>query len=835
MATRRLGFGRLVRADLRHNRGSFTGVAVSVFVATALITGLGVLVESGIRGGLAPERYTTADVIVGGSQSVSAYGDIPVPLVERVPLPAGVADEIVALPGVASVVGDVTVPLVAEDGPVEAHPWSASALSGFEIREGVAPSALDEVVVTTSGAAAIGDTLSLRHGGDLAEYRVVGIAEAPVKPERSDHVFLSEQRIEQLDPRGGAAPVLGVFAAEGTSVTALAADITERFPDLTAQTDEARGDVEFLDSGAARTSLVAIGSAFAGTCLLVAMFIVSGTLSLSVQSRRRDFALLRAVGASSAQVHRLVAREVLAVASLAALLGIIPGYLFATTLQSAFVRAGVIPDGFALALSPIPAVGAIILVLLAGWSAARIAASRPARIDPIEALREAATGPAMIGRGRKITGLAFGAAGLALSMLPLAVRGPGAAGAAAGASIVLIIALALLGPALVGHAIRGIGAVRRRGSAAAFLASANGTANAQRLASAITPIALGISLGLVQLGAPAIVASEASAQAQAGVIAELRVSVPGGISDEGVEMIRALPGVAGVNPVTVSQTVLDYIGFGEQEISSSEFVLQGIDPQAAPGTIDLKVREGSLDALAGEHQVALSSDARQTLGLDIGETLVGRFGDGAPLKAEVVAIYERGLGFGAVTMSGDVVRSHTTTALNGFALVDAGDDVDATRAALADAGFAVSGGSGLASAGADGRSQQGWVNMVALIVILGYIAIAVVNTLMMATGERSREFALMQLIGATRRQVRGMMRTESAMLALIAAVFGVAIAIPPLVGMSVGITGQPIPHFPLLSCLLVIGSMCALALAAQAVSTRSALRTRPIEEIGSRQ
>lgn len=127
------------------------------------------------------------------------------------------------------------------------------------------------------------------------------------------------------------------------------------------------------------------------------------------------------------------------------------------------------------------------------------------------------------------------------------------------------------------------------------------------------------------------------------------------------------------------------------------------------------------------------------------------------------------------------------------------------------------------------------MNLVALIVILGYIAIAVINTLVMATGERSRELALLQLIGSSRRQVRAMMRVEAMMVAAIAVVFGVVVAVPPLIGMSIGISGQPIPALPVLPSLLIIGSMGALALLSLWAATGAAMRTRPIEEIGSRQ
>lgn len=863
MTGQRLSFGRLVRADLRHNSASFAGVAVAIFVASALVTGLGVLVESGIRGGLAPERYTAVDVVVGSPQYVDVPEDLPLTLPERAPLPADAARDIAEIAGVESVVADVTVPLVAvpptagasagaaaTDGStaselVEAHPWAATALTGFALREGREPASADEVVVTAGTGGAVGDLLTLAHGGDPAPYRVVGIVDADAHAaasERATHVFLSQARIAELDPHGGTPQVLGVFTAPGQAESAAAA-IREALPEVVAQTGDGRGDIEFLDSGAARATLIAIGSAFVGTCILVAMFIVAGTLSLSVQSRRRDYALLRAVGASPKQVHALVAREVLSIAVIAALLGIAPGYLLSTALQSAFVSGGVIPGDFALALGPIPAVGAVVLVLSAAWGAARIAARRPAKLDPIEALRESSTGPAGIGLPRIITGIVFATAGISVSTVPLVVRGEYAAGASAGAAMMLIVALALLGPWLVALSVRLLGAVLRRMSAAGFLAVANASANSRRLAAAILPIALGIGLGLVQIGAPAIIANEAAVQAQAGVTAELRVTAPGGLSADAADRIAAIDGVSEVSGIALSSAIIDSRDF-EGKLLRGEHVLQGVDPAAVEGTLDLQVQEGSLAALDGGGSgdgargatVAVSTDAVQTLGLELGDEVTGMFGDGAPLEATVVAIYERGLGFGDLTMDLETVRAHTTAALDAFALVSVDDGaLDQVRDAVTAAGLQALEARGQKAAGADAQSQQGWVNLVALIVILGYIAIAVINTLVMATGERSRELALLQLIGSSRRQVRAMMRVEAMMVAAIAVVFGVVVAVPPLIGMSIGISGQPIPPLPVLPSLLIIGSMGALALLSLWAATGAAMRTRPIEEIGSRQ
>lgn len=834
MSAAPLGLGRIVRADLRHHRRSLAGVFVAIFVASALVTGLGVLVESGIRGGLAPQRYTAAEVVVGAVQQVDVPEDLPVPLRERASVPPDAAREIAALPGVEAVVADVTVPLSVPGGTapavVEAHPWSATALTGFTPAEGREPAADDEVVVVSGAGHAVGDSLALAHGGIAATYTVVGVVSAESLPERAVSVFLTDERIRDLDPHDGAPQALGVFVDGDPERTAVA--IREAFPDLVARTGDARGDVEFLDSAAARTLLIAIGSAFVGTCILVALFIVAGTLSLSVQARRREYALLRAVGATPSQVHALIARETLAVAVVAALLGIAPGYLLSSALQSAFVAGGVIPGDFALALSPFPALSALVLVLGAAWGAARIAARRPARLDPIEALRESSTGQGPIGLPHIITGIVFAAAGVSVSTVPLMLRGDAAVGASAGAAIMLIVALALLGPWLVALCVRLVGPVLRRSSAAGFLAAAHTTAGSRRMAAAILPIALGIGLGLVQIGGPAIVADEAATQARAGVTADLRVAAPAGLSPDAVGALRDEPGVTAATGVVVSTAVLDSLDI-EGQIERTEYVLQGVDPTTADGLLDLRVQEGSLTALDGGATVAVSADAAHTLGLDVGDPVTGVLGDGAPLEATVVGIYERGLGFGDLTMAVDHVRAHTSAALDSFALVSV--DGDAPADAFAADGLQVAPGSGQKPSMTGAVSQQGWVSLIGLLVILGYIAIAVVNTLVMATGERSREFALLQLIGASRGQVRATMRTEAILIAALAMVFGVLVAIPPLMGMSYGISGQPLPAMPVLGSLAIVGGMGALALVALRVATGAALRRRPIEEIGSRE
>lgn len=93
-----------------------------------------------------------------------------------------------------------------------------------------------------------------------------------------------------------------------------------------------------------------------------------------------------------------------------------------------------------------------------------------------------------------------------------------------------------------------------------------------------------------------------------------------------------------------------------------------------------------------------------------------------------------------------------------------------------------------------GGSGDWALNLLFQTLLLGYIAIAVVNTLVMATAARVREFAMLQLIGASRDQVRAMMNGEARIVVFSALLFGLLATIPPLVGISISLTKSPVPR-----------------------------------------
>ncbi len=840
----------IARKTIKGRKAGFIGAFLAVLLASVLVTSLGVLVESGLRGGLPPQRYAGADVVVSGVQALPVAEDADIALPERVRLPADVVAAVADVPGVAEAAGDVNVPVSVVAGgavaelsrPVVGHGWSAAALTPFTAADGDGPERDDEVALeaglASSLGVAAGDRVELAVGGVASTYTVSGVVSRPGEAgadARESAVFLTDDRAGELAGAAGRWDAVVVVADDGVAAGELAGRIADAVPGVRTHTGDARGHVEFLDIGQARGELTVMAMSLAGTTVLIAMFVVAGTLALSIQQRRREFALLRAVGATRRQVRRLVGAEVMLLATSAAVLGALPGYLVAVGLGRAFAGTGLLPADFRLAMSPLPGLGAIVLCLvtarLAGWVAAR----RPARLNPVEALGESAVEEPRLGRGRVGAGALLVLLGLAVSGVPMLVPGMVGVAAAAGGALLLAIGVALLGPRVLGAAAGLLAApVRRLWPVHGYLATANMRANSRRLAAAVTPIVLAVAVVSVQLFSQSTLAAAAGRQTVDGIVADHVVTgsdggVGGAVTDE---LRRELGDDATVTPVVHSQVIVRYTELGDP--AQESFAAQGLDPAGLDRTLDLEVRDGDLGDLR-DGTVALSRNASATFGASVGDTVEIVLGDGTVIEPTVVAVYGRGLGFGDVTLPHDELAAHTTTGLDSWVLIGGGDPGTVARVAAEHPGLAAGTGSDLSAAGSSDRSAESSSSLVAILALLAYLAVSVVNTLVMATAERTREFALLRLAGAARRHVLAMMRVEAAVIVAVSVLVGLLVALPPLVGISIGLTESPLPSISPAGFGGIVLTTALLGFLAVGVPARAALRLRPVDAIGLRE
>ncbi|MEU8283884.1 FtsX-like permease family protein [Micromonospora sp. NPDC048905] len=848
----------LAWSTIRGRKGGFVAAFVAVLCGSAVITACGILLESSERSGVPTERYQAADLVVGARQALPVADDVDPRFGERATLPADRVGDVARVPGVRAAIADVTVPvslvtadaevLAGPDGtPTLGHGWSSAALGPFTTGAGRAPTGPDDVVLDSALAeragVTVGASVRLAVGSTVSTYRVVGIGGLPGRQlARQSAVFFTDDRARELTGQPDRVDAVGVLAAPGVDADELASAIEAAVADVVVYADRDRSEAEFLDIGSTRSFISEMSLAFGGSMVLVIMIVVASTLALSVRQRLRELALLRAIGATPKQVLGMIGAETMVVGTLGAVLGVIPGIGLSLLLREAFILAGAVPDDFELSISPLPVLGAMVLCLvgarLGGWIAAR----RAARLKPVDALGEAAVEPPTLGWIRLTVGVLLVPAGLAMAfVLPLVLPGEGAAESAAFSAFLLIFAVALLGPRLLGGAVTVLGPwSNRRPGVSGFLATANAHANSRRLAAATTPLIMGITLAAGQLFSATTASAAAQDQAADGLRADYTVtSTSAGVSPEVADVLRGVSGVSAVTPVVRTRTLAV---FGPEESPQIRtYAAQGVIGDRLVETMDLAVLDGDVANLRG-NTVALSRIAADTLGAALGDTVDLRLGDGTPIRPTVVARYDRGLGLGDVTLPHDLVLEHTTDHLDFAMLVAAasGTDVgalgDALRAAVHHLptvqvndreSFVAA-----QSAAAAGESATG---LILNAVLLGYLAIAVVNTLVMATAARFREFALLQLVGATRGQVFAMMRGETRIIVVAAVLIGTLAAAPPVVGTSIALTRTPIPSVPPLVYLGIVAVAALLGSAAIMISTRLAMRSQPVVAIGARE
>ncbi|WP_328472954.1 FtsX-like permease family protein [Actinoplanes sp. NBC_00393] len=817
----------LAWSTIRGRKGGFVAAFVAVLFGSAVITACGILLESSQRSSVPTERYRAADVVVSAPQALPIADDVDPRFAERATLPAGRVAEIARVPGVRAAIPDVSVAisLSTGDGEVAAlgHGWESAALGPFTTSAGQPPAGPGEVVLDAALArqagVTAGEQVRLTVGSTTSAYRVSGIAELPGGPARQSALFFTDDRARELTGQPGRVDTIGVLAAPGADAGELAESIAARFSDVAVHTGEARSEAEFLDIGGARSFLSELSLAFGASMVLVIMVVVASTLALTVRQRLRELALLRAIGATPKQVLGMIAAETTVVGTLGAALGVIPGiglsYLF---------LAGVAPAGFTLSISPLPVLVAMALCLLAARLGGRIAARRAARLRPVDALGEAAVEPPKLGRLRLTAGLLLIPAGLVVALvLPWRLPGDAAAESAAFSAFLLVFAVALLGPRLLGGAVTLLGPWLNRGSeVSGFLATANAHANSRRLAAATTPLIMGITLAAGQLFSATTATAAGQDQAAQSLRADYVVtSTAAGLSPGLAGLLGDVPGVAAVTPVVRTRTLATFPS--GDSVQTRAYAAQGVTADRLAETMDLGVLHGDVAGLRGD-TVALSRIAAGTLGAGLGDTVDLRLGDGTPITPTVVAVYERGLGLGDITLPHEVVLEHTTERLD-FAVLVAGADLEALRSALRHLPTVhVDTRDAFAAAQRDAATGESAAGLILNAVLLGYLAIAVVNTLVMATAARFREFALLQLIGATRRQVRAMMHRETRIVVVAAVVIGTLAAIPALVGTSIGLTRTLIPSVDPLTYLGIVAVAALLGWAAVMTSTRIAMR-----------
>ncbi|GEA84109.1 FtsX-like permease family protein [Cellulomonas gelida] len=569
--------------------------------------------------------------------------------------------------------------------------------------------------------------------------------------------------------------------------------------------------------------LVALSTSFAGTALSLVVLVVAATVTLALRQRRRELALLRAVGATGRQVRRLVDGEVLTVTLVAAPVGATAGIALAWFLRPVLEDAGFVVPHVDPLLAPLPVLGATLLLVPTALGAARIAARESLRLSPTAAVGDSRVESREVGRVRRTAALVLALGGVVVACTPVLIPGTMGAATAATSAFLLVAAAALAGPVLVAWTfdrVSGLGSGGRT-SATTRLALANVRGFSRRLTTVVVPLALMLAVGTVQTSVNQAVTLATDQQLTQAVGADLVVTGPAGLTPADVATVGALDDVT----VTPLSAVPAQVRTEEDETFGSALSWEStgmrvLPAATSPDVLDPGMVDGSLADLAEPGTVAVSTDARFELGVRLGGTLTWRH-DGTVHTSRVVAVYDRGLALGPLLASDEALREAGVTTTPDALLLG-------TRApksvvgALAGTGLLVQDVDAYVQAVADASAAGTRLSSVLVLLLLAFAGIGAANAVVLATAGRRSELLLLRRTGATRRQLLGTTFLEAVVTGASAWTIGALAVLPAVLGATFGLLGPALPAVDLATtgllsaAVLAIPVVCTLATVARA-------------------
>ncbi|BCY12404.1 FtsX-like permease family protein [Actinoplanes sp. L3-i22] len=804
-------------AMVRHRFASFAGTFVAIALGVAVVAGSVTLYLSSQP--RPPERYRAAPVTVQApSVGTNDYGEPEI----RSWTPAELTDLSARLRQDPRITNAIPDPFfyVQEQGTdadrmaqLAGHSWSSAALGAYRLTSGNAPAKRGEVVVGTSPADATtahvgaGDTAAVQAGPSSTAASHVGAGGTT-----AEDVGAGGTTAEDVGP-GSTIQVLTAAGPETWRVTgttdgpgyyvterdALARASGVRAMGLIVAGDRAQvadaaqaliGVAGTVLAGADRAALepaMVTRTRWIGAQLLIAMvtlgtfatvFVVASTCALTAAQRRRELGLLRAAGATPGQVRRMMYAETTLIALLAGLVGAPLGTALAPLLAGPMVDLDLEPPGFEATWQPIAVGGAVLLGLVVALAGVAVAARRASKVPPLAALRDAAAETRSMTPSRWVFGLLSVALGAALLAAMPSMATDSKTTAGMGAAMLWLTAAALLTPVVIGPLVR-LATGPWRGSATGMVVREGTLTGVRRVASTAAPVLVTVGMTVLLTGMVATI-DEATGIDETAKIPAATVLAPDGAPGLGEAAVRA-------------QT-------GSSRLDTRVLI--------AHGTATTGEDAAGIDGAP----VTLTPEAAKELGASAGSAISLRWADGAVSSLAVRKIDAAAAA--AVVLPRDLVRQHDPDALTSMVVLTGEPRPVAGARVLSAREYAQ-----------EEVDEEGDLVDLFLWVLIGltagYTAIAVSNTLLMATAARRPEFRSLRLAGAGLGQVLRITTAEALLAAVVGALLGGSVGWFSLTGVHAAVEdelGSKVALIVPWGAALAVAALCALlAVASTAV------------------
>ncbi len=679
----------------------------------------------------------------------------------------------------------------------------------FTAVQGQLPSAGDEMAIDQATAKRehlhVGQQLVIAGAAVARHYTISGIAKFAGSESfgGTSVALVLPAQAQYIAGEPGEYDSINVAASSGISPEQLAARVRAALPttlivrtgaqEAANQTSELEEKLGFL-----RTFLLV----FAYVALLVGAFIIFNTFSITVAQRTREFGLLRTLGASRRQIMRAVIEEGVLLGVAGSVVGLFAGLGLAPALNGLFKAFGAdLPDNGTVLEARTVIVSllvGIVITVLAGF----FPALRATRVPPMAAMREGVQIPPRPLPTRRALVIRFALYIAVVVALRVLVGG--------GIALVAFVVIALRALRLRARLKRGgerpprhYRVIPALGHALGLLVSWRGITG--RLArensvrqpgrTLVTALALTIGLGLVAFisvlaaGTKATIDQSVSRSFAGSLIVQNTRTGEGGIPEAIAPALRSIHGVGTVTAIAFTKGRVRDLSRAGTPVIAEKSPLTAIEPQSFNRMYKVEWEHGSAATLASLEQngTVLSKRFASAHHLRVGQRLRVLTASGHQVTLTVRGIIkEEAVGlFSNLTISRSLALTAFGQKEDGVDFVAYATGANTTEVrhhivALLRGSFPQT---HAQTAAEYTREVSNGVNKLLLLV---YVLLAlsvlvslfgIVNTLVLSIYERPHELGMMRAIGASRRQIRQMIRYESLITSLIGGVLGLVIGV----------------------------------------------------------
>jgi putative ABC transport system permease protein len=840
---------RITWRGVMAHKGRYWLTGLSVLLGVAFLAGTLVFTAT-IRqtfNGLYDDIYHGTAAVVRGPQYISSQsfsgerGRIDAslePLIRRTP---GVAAVAVSIGGYAQLVGSngKAIGNPAAGAPTLGEVWvPVPALSPYRLLPGGrAPTSGNEVAIDKHSADVghlkVGQQVLVLTKSPPRLYRIVGIvtwgtADSPLG---ASITLFDQSTAARVLGVPGKVDEFDVQATPGTSQDQVVHNLRVALaghPDVqvaSGQQVTQEGQNSLANAlGIFNTFLVV----FALIALFVGAFIILNTFSIVVAQRRRELALLRAVGASRSQVLGSIVGEALVVGVAASALGLLAGLGVALLL-----RGGLSLLGFGIpANGLVVTVRTVVISIVVGTAITVIAslapARRAARTPPVAALRQEAAEATGGAPGRLAGGLALLVLGLAAMLIGLYTHVNDRVGVVGVGIAVAFVGVAVLGPVVARPLAGAIGAplARWRG-VTGRIARENAMRNPRRTSSTAAALMVGVALVVLMtilassLTASVNAAITRSMKADFVITAGTRPSPDSGLSPRLETQLAALPQVA----------VASGIEYGQVTIAGKSAYINGADPRTIGQVIDVGVVKGHLEAMTPKG-IGVSEQVANSQHLVLGSPVRVVFPTTGPRTYAVQVVYTDRQVAGDYVLTSAAMRANLHQPLDSQVYVKLAPGVSAAqgRQAIDRVLTAYPTAKVLDQSQYKAQIDRSIGQLLSLVYALLILAVAIAlvgiaNTLALSILERTHELGLLRAVGMTRTQLRGSIRAESLVISVLGTLEGLVlgVAFGWVIVAAMSSSGLTSLSFPVsqLAAIVIVGGLAGM-LAARRPARRAA-------------